>query len=146
MKRSEVKVTQLCPTLWDPMDLLVHAILQARILEWVTFPFSRGIFPTPGSNPGLPHCRWILCQLSHKGSPRILEWVAYPFSRRSSWPRNWTRVSCITGGFFTHWAMREAFVSSVCASAELWASLYGRKGYILYFFLFYKYNFYMTYT
>ena len=28
--------------------------------------------------PGLPHCRWILYQLSHKGSPRILEWVAIP--------------------------------------------------------------------
>ena len=27
------------------------------------------------------HCRWILYQLSHKGSPKILEWVAYPFSR-----------------------------------------------------------------
>ena len=37
-----------------------------------------------GSNPGLPHHRWILYQLSHKGSPRILEWVAYPFSSRSS--------------------------------------------------------------
>ena len=33
----------------------------------------RGIFPTQGSNPGLPHCRRILYQLSHKGSPRILE-------------------------------------------------------------------------
>ena len=42
-----------------------------------------GIFPTQGSNPGLPHCRWILYQLSHQGSPRILEWVAYPFCRRS---------------------------------------------------------------
>ena len=30
-------------------------------------------------NPGLPHCRQILYQLSHKGSPRFLEWVAYPF-------------------------------------------------------------------
>ena len=28
-----------------------------------------GIFPTQGSNPGLPHCSWILCQFSHKGSP-----------------------------------------------------------------------------
>ena len=36
----------------------------------------QGIFPTQGSNPGLPHCRWILHQLSHKRSPRILEWVA----------------------------------------------------------------------
>ena len=44
----------------------------------------QGIFPTQGSNPGLLHCRWILYQLSHKGSPRILEWVAYPFSRGSS--------------------------------------------------------------
>ena len=35
-------------------------ILQARILEWVAFPFSRGSSPTQGSNPGLPHCRWIL--------------------------------------------------------------------------------------
>ena len=29
----------------------------------------QGIFPTQGSNPGLPHCRWILYQLSHKGRP-----------------------------------------------------------------------------
>ena len=39
---SEVKVTQSCPTLCDPMDYTVHGILQARILEWVAFPFSRG--------------------------------------------------------------------------------------------------------
>ena len=36
----------------------------------------QGIFPTQGSNPGLPHCRRILYQLSHKGSPRVLEWAA----------------------------------------------------------------------
>ena len=34
----------------------------------------QGIFPTQGFNPGLPHCRWILYQLTHKGIPRILEW------------------------------------------------------------------------
>ena len=66
------------------------------------------IFLTQGSNPGLPHCRRIIYQLSHKGSPRILEWVAYPFSSGSSQPRNWTGVFCIAGGFFTNWAMREA--------------------------------------
>ena len=38
----KVKAAQLCPTLWDPMDYEVHEILQARILEWVAFPFSRG--------------------------------------------------------------------------------------------------------
>ena len=68
----------------------------------------QGIFPTQESHPGLPHCRRILYQLSHKGSPRILEWVAYPFSRGSSWSRNRTGVSCIAGRFFTNRAMREA--------------------------------------
>ena len=68
----------------------------------------QGIFPTQGSNPGLSHCRRILYQLSHKGSPRTLGLVAYPFSRGSSWPRNRTGVSCITGVFFTNWAIREA--------------------------------------
>ena len=38
----KVKVTQPCPTLCNPMDYTVHGILQARILEWVAFPFSRG--------------------------------------------------------------------------------------------------------
>ena len=37
-----MKVAQSCPTLCDPMDYTVHGILQARILEWVAFPCSRG--------------------------------------------------------------------------------------------------------
>jgi len=84
------------------MDYTIHGILQVRILEWVAFPFIQGIFPTQGLNPGLPHCRQILYQLSHKRSPRILEWVAYPFSSRSSRSRNRTGVSCIAGRFFTN--------------------------------------------
>ena len=39
---------------------------------------------------------------------RTLQRVAFPFSRGSSQPRDWTRVSCIAGGFFTSWATREA--------------------------------------
>ena len=39
-------VAQLCLTLCDPMGYTVHGILQARILEWVAFPFSRGPFQT----------------------------------------------------------------------------------------------------
>ena len=38
----KVKVTQLCPTLCDPMDYTDPGILQARILEWVAYPFSNG--------------------------------------------------------------------------------------------------------
>ena len=68
----------------------------------------QGIFPTQGLNPGLLHHRWILYQLSRKKSPRILQWVTYPFSSRSSQPRSQTGVSCIAGGFFTNWAIREA--------------------------------------
>ena len=67
-------VVQSCPALCDPMNCSPpgssvpgespgkntgvdhHALLQ-------------GIFPTQGSNPGLTHCRWILYQLSHTGSP-----------------------------------------------------------------------------
>ena len=75
----------------------------------------QGIFATQGSNPGLPHCRLILYQLSHKGSPRILEWITYPFSSRSSWPGNWTGVSCIAGGFFTNWAIRDMQLSNICS-------------------------------
>ena len=64
----------------------------------------QGIFPTQGSNPGLLHCRQILYQLSHRGSPGILEWVTYPFSRGSSYPG----IFCNAGRFFTNWAIREA--------------------------------------
>ena len=71
----------------------------------------QGMFPMQGSNPGLPHCRWILYHLSHQGSPRILESVAYPFSRVSSQLRNRTGISCIAGRFFTNWATREAHSS-----------------------------------
>ena len=40
--KVKVKVTQSCLTLCDPMDCIVHGILQVRLLEWVAFPFSRG--------------------------------------------------------------------------------------------------------
>ena len=50
---SQVKVAQWCPTLCDPMDYTVHRILQARILEWVAFPFS-GDLPNPGMEPRSP--------------------------------------------------------------------------------------------
>ena len=38
----KVKVAQSCVTLFDPVDYSVHGILQARILEWVAYLFSRG--------------------------------------------------------------------------------------------------------
>ena len=73
--QSESEVAQLCPTLCDPMDCSlpgssVHGIFQARVLEWVAISFSRVIFPTQGSNPGLLHRRQMLYRLSHQGRPQ----------------------------------------------------------------------------
>ena len=67
---QESEVAQSCPTLCDPMDSslpgsMVHGIFQARILEWAAISFSRGIFPTQGSNLGLLNCRQTLYHLSH---------------------------------------------------------------------------------
>ena len=100
----KVKVAQSCLTLCDPMDYTVHGILQARILEWVVFPFTKG-----SSHPR--DRTQVSLTSSHKVSPRILEWVASPFSRGSSWTRNQTRVSCNAGRFFTNWAIREVNAS-----------------------------------
>ena len=70
---SESEVTQSCPTRSNPIDCSlpgssVHGIFQARVLEWVP-RLLQGIFPTHGSNQGLPHCRQMLYRLSHQGSP-----------------------------------------------------------------------------
>ena len=70
MKVYEVYESESLSHVWlcDPMDYTVYGIFQARILEWVAFPLSRG----------------------------------------SSQPRDRTQVSCIAGGFFTSWTIREA--------------------------------------
>ena len=108
---AKVKVAQLCLTLCDPMDYTVHGILQARILEWVAFPFSRGYSqPRDQTHVFCIEGRFFISWTT-EGSPRILEWVVYPFSSRSSKPRNWTRVSCIAGGFFTNWVIKEAQIA-----------------------------------
>ena len=87
-KAKKIKVAPLCPT------------IQSTEFSWPEYFPAQGSDPgspspghlptTQGSNLGLPHCRWILYQLNHKGRPRILEWVGYPFSSSSSWPRDQT--------------------------------------------------------
>ena len=79
-------VTQMCVTLCDPMDcnppgtsVGCHALLQ-------------GIFPTQGSNPDVPHCRWILYHLRHQGSPGA-EW----------YPTMWPLISISTFAFKSHY-------------------------------------------
>ena len=79
---SEVKVAQSCLTLCDPMDFPWNSLGQNTGVG--SLSVLQGIFPTQESNPGLPYCKWILYQLSHKRSPTILKWVAYPSFSRSS--------------------------------------------------------------
>ena len=98
----------------------------------------QGIFPTQGSNPGLLHCGQILHQLSHKGSPKLLEWVVCPFSSGSSRPRNQTGVSCIAGGFFTNWAIREVILNYswfiILCQSLLYSKMIQLYAYIYFFF------------
>ena len=96
----EVKVIQSCPTHCDPIDFTVHEILQARILEWIAFPFSKDL-PNPGIEPRSPSLQVDSLPTEPQGSPRVPEWVAYPFSSGSSQPRNQIGVSCTAGRFFT---------------------------------------------
>ena len=53
MEVSEVSESQLGPTFCDPVDYTAHGIPQARILEWIAFPFSRDL-PNPEIKPRSP--------------------------------------------------------------------------------------------
>ena len=80
--RGKVKVTQSCSTLCEPMDYTVHGILQARILEWVTFPFSRDL-PNPGIEPRSPTLQADSLPAESQGKPvntgvgslSLLQWI-----------------------------------------------------------------------
>ena len=90
----------------------VHGILQARILKWVVFPFSRRS-SQPRYKPRSPMLQ-ADSLLSHQGrmfyfscvmvaviQARILEWVTISFSRVSSQSRDGTQVSHIADRFFS---------------------------------------------
>ena len=72
----KVKVVQSCLTICDPMDCPWNSLGHNTGVG--SLCLLQGIFPTQESIPVLPHCRQILYQLSHKGSPRILEWQPIP--------------------------------------------------------------------
>ena len=67
---------QSCPSLCDPMDCsppgsFVHGDSPDKDPGVGCHALLQGIFPTQGSNPGLPHCRSILYHLSRQGSPHV---------------------------------------------------------------------------
>ena len=109
--KVKVKVAHWCPSFCNPIDYTVHGILQARILEWVGFPFSRwpsqsGIEPRsptlqadclPSEPPEKPKNTGV-------GSLSLLQWI-FP-------TQELTGVSCTAGRFFTNCAIREAQTAS----------------------------------
>ena len=117
----KVKITLSCPTLWDPIDCTVHGILQARILEWVAFLFSRGSSqPRDLTQVSLIAGGFFTSWATRKAQEYCSELVTYPFASGSSWPRNPTAVSCIAGRFFTNWAIREALGSKRLSWITCW--------------------------
>ena len=89
----------------DPMDLIVHGLLQARILQWVAFPFSRDL-PNPGIKPRSPALQADSLP-AEQGKPKNTGVGSLSLFRGSFRPRNRTRISCIAGGFFNNWAIRK---------------------------------------
>ena len=81
-----------CPTRGHPRSSLGVANTKVLVAQCVR------LFVTP----------WTAALQTPLLQARILQWVAIPFSRGSSQPRNQSQVSCITDGFFTTWATREA--------------------------------------
>ena len=118
----------------NSMDYIVHGVTELNT-EWLSlffFFFSQYICLLVSPNSLIKNGHWevswvFLSSTSQQGSPesesvscsvmssvlgilkaRKIEWVAIPFSRGTSWPRNWTLVSCIAGRFFTIWAIRKS--------------------------------------
>ena len=66
-------VAQSCPALCDPLPgSSVHGDSLGKKTRVGFHALLQGIFPTEGSNPGLPHCRQVLYHLSHHGGPYYL--------------------------------------------------------------------------
>ena len=90
-------VTRTCVTLCDPMDCnppgaSVHGDSPDKNDGVGCHALLQGIFPIQGSNPDVPHCRWILYHLRHQGSPGA-EW----------YPAMWPLISISTCAFKNHY-------------------------------------------
>ena len=101
-RKVKVKVAQSCPTLCNPIDYTVYGILQARILEWVALPFSRGS-SQPRVEPRSPALQVDSLPVEPQGKPKntgvgslsLLQWI-FPTQELN------LGSICIAGGFFTN--------------------------------------------
>ena len=121
--KVKVKVIQSCLILCNPMDYTGHGILQARILEWVAFPFSRDL-PNQGIKPRSPALWANSSPAEPQGKPKITGVGSLSLLQRIFLTQESNQVSCIAGGFFTNWAIREAlFYFSISISIYMYNTI-----------------------
>ena len=86
----KVKVASSCLTLCDPMGPWNSPGQNSRV---GSCSLLQGIFPTQGSNPCLPHCKWILYQLSHQGREMsvicTVVWTFFGIAFLWDWNERW---------------------------------------------------------
>ena len=99
----KVKVARSCTTLCDPMDYTVHGILQARILEWVAFPFSRG-----SSQPRDLSRECIISSVLSRRNKNLKQQTLKPFDR-----------PCLSSQRDRVTALRQISVTAPCYSSVL---------------------------
>ena len=123
-----IEVAQSCLTLCDPMD---YNLCESSM--WSSYTLHQPLSHNGGLVAMLCPTLvtpWIAaCQAPPSMrilQARILEWVAIYFSRGSSWLRDRNWVSCITGRFFTDWAMRVSYCNKIiCHLSQTISSLKG---------------------
>ena len=102
----EMKVAHLCLTLLDPMDRIVYGILQARILQWVAFPFSRwSSRPRSRTRVSCIEGNWTMSvyQLNYEGSAQLrTHWWSIP---------NWILLHMFMSPILYHWKQRTFMVN-----------------------------------
>ena len=107
--KVKVKVAQSCLTLCDPTDYTVHGILQARIMEWVAFSFSRG-----------SSCHVSVCSSVLSRHNRDLEWRTLKPPRHVTALRSWIdRVIALRSRMDHVIALRQISVTAQCYGSIL---------------------------
>ena len=135
-----MKVAQSCPTLCNPMDYTVHGILQARILEWVAFSFSRAssqprdrtqVFHIAAVAAKSLHSCPTLCDPIHGSPPdspipgilqaRTLEWITISFSNAWKWKvkvKSLSRVRLLQADSLPDEPQGKPYIGTAAAAAK----------------------------
>ena len=108
VKWSELKVAQSCLTLYDPMAYTVHGILQARILEWVAFPLSRGSSQPSKREPRSPILQVDSLPAEPQGKPNNTGVGSLSLLQRIFLTQELNKGLLHCREILTNWAIREA--------------------------------------